>query len=119
MAVSMIEITQIDQGSTSVDQTRLAELERSLDGRILFPDDPGWEDATETWNGMVAQTPALVVQPASTSDVTAAVDFAREKDLLLSVRGAGHNIAGTSIAPAASPSTCRRCDRSPWNPMRG
>ena len=42
--------------------------------------------------------PALVVQPASASDVSAAVDFARDHGLLLSVKGGGHNIAGTSIA---------------------
>ena len=47
---------------------------------------------------MIDKTPALVVQPTGTADVVAAVTFAREHDLALSVRGGGHNIAGTAIA---------------------
>ena len=50
------------------------------------------------WNGMVAKVPALVVQPTSAHDVAAAVGFARDHGLLLSIKGGGHNIAGTSIA---------------------
>ena len=50
------------------------------------------------WNGMVAKVPALVLQPTSAHDVAAAVGFARDHGLLLSIKGGGHNIAGTSIA---------------------
>ena len=50
------------------------------------------------WNGMVATAPALVLQPTSARDVAAAVGFAREHGLLLSIKGGGHNIAGTAIA---------------------
>jgi FAD/FMN-containing dehydrogenase len=50
------------------------------------------------WNGMVAKVPALVLQPASARDVAAAVRFARVHRLLLSIKGGGHNIGGTSIA---------------------
>jgi FAD/FMN-containing dehydrogenase len=51
-----------------------------------------------TWNGMVAKTPALVLQPASAHDVATTVGFARDHGLLLSIKGGGHNIAGTAIA---------------------
>ena len=47
---------------------------------------------------MIETTPALVVQPTGTADVVAAVGFAREHGLALSVRGGGHNIAGTALA---------------------
>ena len=47
---------------------------------------------------MIAKTPAVVVQPAGTADVVAAVEFARDHGLALSVRGGGHNIAGTALA---------------------
>ena len=50
------------------------------------------------WNGMAAKVPALVVQPTSARDVAAAVGFARDHGLLLSIKGGGHNIAGTAIA---------------------
>lgn len=99
MSVSSIEISTVGEGTAAVDDNQLADLERRVAGRVLLPKDPGWDEATLTWNGMVAKTPALVVQPTSSADVATIVDFARERGLLLSVRGGGHNIAGTSIAP--------------------
>src|SRR5690606_6620926 len=50
------------------------------------------------WNGTVNKAPALVLQPTSARDVSAAVRFARDHGLLLSIKGGGHNIAGTAIA---------------------
>ncbi len=71
---------------------------RSLRGSLLSPTDEGFEEATRLWNGMIEKTPALVVRPTGTADVVVAVDFAREHGLSLSVRGGGHNIAGTALA---------------------
>jgi FAD/FMN-containing dehydrogenase len=73
-------------------------LGQRLRGALLAPSDAGFEDATRLWNGMIEKTPALVVQPTGTADVVEAVHFAREHDLELSVRGGGHNIAGTALA---------------------
>jgi FAD/FMN-containing dehydrogenase len=67
-------------------------------GAVLLPGEPGFEDATRLWNGMIETTPALVIQPSGTADVVAAVGFARERGLALSVRGGGHHIAGTAVA---------------------
>ncbi|MBI4218736.1 MAG: FAD-binding oxidoreductase [Chloroflexi bacterium] len=77
---------------------QLDELAARVDGPVLHPGDPGWDDAVLIWNAMVAKAPALVVQPSSTRDVAAAVKFARDRGLLLSVKGGGHNIAGTAIS---------------------
>jgi FAD/FMN-containing dehydrogenase/pimeloyl-ACP methyl ester carboxylesterase len=74
------------------------ELRARLRGTLLLPGGPGFAAATELWNAMVDKTPAAVVQPAGTADVVAAVAYAREHDLALSVRGGGHNIAGTALA---------------------
>ena len=71
---------------------------RSLRGPLLPPTDERFEEATRLWNGMIEKTPALVVQPTGTADVVAAIDFAREHDLSLSIKGGGHNIAGTALA---------------------
>ncbi len=75
---------------------------QALGGRLsrqpLAPGDPGFEEATRLWNGLIDKTPALVVQPAGTADVVAALDYARAGDLAVSVRGGGHNIAGTALA---------------------
>lgn len=65
---------------------------------LLTPADDGYAEATAIWNGMVAKRPAFVARPASTAEVVAAVRHAREHDLLLSVRGGGHHIAGTALA---------------------
>jgi FAD/FMN-containing dehydrogenase len=75
-----------------------ATFRRRLRGRLLFPADLGFEESTRIWNDMAATVPALVVQPISAADVATAVAFAREHGLLVSVKGGGHNIAGTSIA---------------------
>ena len=73
---------------------------RHLRGPLLSPADAGFAEATRLWNGMIDKTPALVVQPTGTADVVTAVEFARDHGLLLSVRGGGHNIAGTALADA-------------------
>ena len=72
-------------------------LRSRVRGALLAPGDAGFEEATRLWNGMVEKAPALVVQPTGTADVVEAVSFAREHDLQLSVRGGGHNIAGTAL----------------------
>ena len=69
-------------------------LAHNLHGRLLQPDDPGYEQARHVWNGMIDKCPALIVKCANTRDVVSAVNFAREHGLLLSVRGGGHNVAG-------------------------
>jgi FAD/FMN-containing dehydrogenase len=77
---------------------QLDDLDSRLKGPLLRAGDDGWDEAVLVWNGMAASIPALVVQPTSAHDVAEAVKFARDHGLLLSVKGGGHNIAGTSIA---------------------
>jgi FAD/FMN-containing dehydrogenase len=74
------------------------ELLQQLHGPLLRPGDPDFDEATLLWNGLIDKTPALVVRPTGTADVVAAVNFARDRGLALSVRGGGHNIAGTALA---------------------
>jgi FAD/FMN-containing dehydrogenase len=64
---------------------------------LLQAGDPGWEDAVGLWNAMAAKVPAFVHQPRSSSDVAAAIAFARSRGLALGVKGGGHNIAGTAL----------------------
>jgi FAD/FMN-containing dehydrogenase/pimeloyl-ACP methyl ester carboxylesterase len=76
----------------------VAALRERLRGPLLSPGDAGFEEATRLWNGLIEKSPALVVRPTGTADVVAAVAFAREHDVALSVRGGGHHIAGTALA---------------------
>jgi FAD/FMN-containing dehydrogenase len=98
MSTSTIDMAGLEGGQVNLTSEQLDDLESRIEGSILRADDEGWDDAVLVWNGMVATAPALVVQPATAGDVAAAVGFAREHRLLLSIKGGGHNIAGTSIA---------------------
>jgi hypothetical protein len=66
-----------------------------LRGELLRPGEPGYEEASKVWNGMIDRRPALIARAASVADVINSVNFARENGLLLAVRGGGHNVAGT------------------------
>ncbi|KRC70154.1 6-hydroxy-D-nicotine oxidase [compost metagenome] len=75
----------------------LDDLSASLRGQVLVPGDAGYDDARKIWNAMVDRRPAVIVRCAGAADVRKAVDFGRENNLLISVRGGGHNIAGTAV----------------------
>lgn len=95
----VLRVTRLDGTPAEVEREALAALGEAAQARVLLPDDAGFAEATRTWNGMVARTPAVAVQPGSAEGVARIVRFARDRGLLLGIRGAGHNIAGTSIAP--------------------
>ena len=73
------------------------ELKGKIRGQISLPGDPGYERARTVWNAMIDRHPAGIVHCASADDVVHAIKFAREQGLQLSVRGAGHNIAGNAV----------------------
>jgi FAD/FMN-containing dehydrogenase len=97
-SATAIDIAGLEGGRVSLKPEQLDELDAQVNGRLLLAGDEGWEEAVLVWNGMVAKLPALVVQPTSARDVATAVGFARDHGLSLSIKGGGHNIAGTSIA---------------------
>ena len=69
----------------------------NLEGAVLRPDDDGYAEAIALWNGMITKRPGLVVRAAGTDDVIRTVSFARDNDVELSIKGAGHNIAGLAL----------------------
>jgi hypothetical protein len=98
MTTSTIDVAGLKDARVRVTPEQIDDLGSRIEGPLLRPGDAGWDEAVLVWNGMVAKVPALVVQPTSVHDVAAAVGFARDRGLLLSIKGGGHNIAGTSIA---------------------
>jgi FAD/FMN-containing dehydrogenase len=73
----------------------------SLRGDLVTPDSAEYDEVRSIWNAMIDRRPGAIVRCAGASDVMAAVRFARAHDLLISVRGAGHNIAGNAVADGA------------------
>jgi FAD/FMN-containing dehydrogenase len=98
MAATPIELAAREGDSVSLTATVIDDLRSRVDGPVLRPGDGGWDEAILLWNAMVDRVPALVALPGSAGGVAEAVRFARDHDILLGIKGGGHNIAGTSMA---------------------
>ena len=86
-----------DGGDAILEESAVQGLADSLQGRLLRPDDGGYDEARKVWNGMIDRRPALIARCAGAADVIAAVRFARAHELLVAVRGGGHNITGNAV----------------------
>ena len=83
----------------SIETVAIGELADSLSGNLYLQADEGYAAAKRVWNGMFDhKQPAMVVQCLSTDDVVNAVNFARERNLLVSVKGGGHSYPGKSTS---------------------
>ena len=80
--------------SAALEETAVQELASHLRGTLLRPGDAGYEQARQVYNGMINKHPALIARCVDVADVIAAVNFAREHQLTLAVRGGGHNGPG-------------------------
>ena len=79
------------------EEATVREFQAVLRGELLRPGDAGYDAARMVFNGMIDRRPALIARCAGAADVVAGVRFAREHDLLLSVRGGGHSVAGSAV----------------------
>jgi FAD/FMN-containing dehydrogenase len=75
----------------------LQELRASLRGQLILPKDAEYDAARRIHNAMIDRRPALIVRCAGVADVVAAINFARRHEMVVAIRGAGHNVAGTSL----------------------
>ena len=73
------------------------KLKSKLKGRIVLPGDAGYDEVRKIWNAMIDRRPAVIVQCAQAGDVSHALAFARWNGHEISIRGAGHNIAGNAV----------------------
>ncbi|MGH6903172.1 MAG: FAD-binding protein, partial [Geminicoccaceae bacterium] len=91
----MTDVTTIPAPTVARDRHGLAAFAAGLGRAACWPEDAGYADACRIWNAMIERRPALVVRPRDAGDVARCIRFARASGLPLSVRGGGHNIAGT------------------------
>jgi FAD/FMN-containing dehydrogenase len=82
-------------------QETLDGLKMRLRGPVLAPGDAGYDESRTIWNSMIDRRPFAVARCLGTADVIACVQFAREHELLLCIKGGGHNIAGLATADGA------------------
>ena len=91
----------IDGREVALKQDGLDGLKARLRGPLLMPGDAGYEESRTVWNAMIDRRPALVARCLGVGDVIACVQFARANDLLICIKGGGHNIAGLATADGA------------------
>lgn len=76
---------------------KIKNLKNKVKGQIVLPGDPNYNEAREIWNAMIDRQPAVIIQCAEADDVPHAISYARDNGLEISIRGGGHNIAGSAL----------------------
>ncbi len=79
----------------------ISELMIKLQGNLILPTDPSYNEVRKVYNGMIDKRPAAIVQCKNVNDVIACVNFARDNQILLAIRSGGHNAGGLGIADDA------------------
>lgn len=78
-------------------EERVQALKDSLRGELIEPGEAEYDAARKVYNAMIDRHPRLIVRCRDVADVITAVNFARDNDLLLAIRGGGHNAGGLGI----------------------
>jgi FAD/FMN-containing dehydrogenase len=84
-----------------LDEATVEQFKVALRGELIQHGDPGYDEARKVYNGMIDKHPRMIARCADVADVISCVNFARENDVLLAVRGGGHNGAGWAVADDA------------------
>jgi FAD/FMN-containing dehydrogenase len=91
-------VSQMQAGAVTVDEAALASaLRSSLLGEVIDRAHPAYHRARQVWNGLNDRYPAVIARCAGTADVVEAVRVAREYTPVVSIRGGGHQIAGSAV----------------------
>jgi FAD/FMN-containing dehydrogenase len=86
----------MDATSTGLEQ-HVADLRGQISGPVLGPADADYDAVRAVYNGLIDRKPGLIVRCRTTQDVVAALAFARREGVEVSIRGAGHNVAGRAV----------------------
>lgn len=92
-----MSLMNLQAGKTTVTAAAIEAFAWQQRGDVLDAANPSYDDVRAIWNGMIDRKPALIVRCAGAADVVRAVRFARDNQLLVAVRGGGHNIAGNAV----------------------
>jgi FAD/FMN-containing dehydrogenase len=86
----------LDGAEIELSKAQIRELGEAINGRVLLSGHPEYDATRKVWNGMHDKRPALIARCQNSQDVVHSVNFARDNDLLLAVRGGGHSWPGKS-----------------------
>ncbi|MEQ9811222.1 MAG: FAD-binding oxidoreductase, partial [Azospirillaceae bacterium] len=86
-----------NRGGQPVDSAAIDALAQSVAGEVIDPAHRLYDEARRTWNALIDRRPGVIMRCRGTADVVKAVDFARQHDILVAVRGGGHNVAGRAL----------------------
>jgi FAD/FMN-containing dehydrogenase len=84
-------------GRSKVDSPAIRDLRSRVRGEVLTAEDPGFDDVRRVWNALIDRRPGAIIRCTGAADVMAAITIARERELLVAIRGGGHNVAGASV----------------------
>lgn len=92
-----LNVRSHDGSAVAFSQNEVDALKSQLQGSLITEDSADYDEARAIWNAMIDRRPALIVMAESASDVAASVRLAAAHDLVLAIRGGGHNIAGNAV----------------------
>jgi FAD/FMN-containing dehydrogenase len=92
-----LHLQALSDGTVPVSDSDIQALRGVLRGSVLLPGEAGYDAARAIWNSMIDRRPGMIVQALGAADVMQTVNFARERGVVLAVRGGGHNIAGNAV----------------------
>jgi len=95
-----LRIITSDGADRILEDAEVGAFAGHLRGPLLREGEAGYDAARRVWNGMIDRRPALIARCAGVADVMAAVRFARAHNILVSVKGGGHNITGNAVCEA-------------------
>ncbi len=92
-----IKIVTLTNESIMINEETINSFKSNLRGEVFIPGDEGYDIERKIWNGMIDKKPGLIVCCRGASDVIYSINFARKYNLLSSIRGGGHNVAGRTV----------------------
>lgn len=96
-----ISFAQTAGGSSAAVASELDDLAGLLRGDLILPGHDAYDESRKVWNGMIDKHPAAIARCTGAADVMDVVNYARDHNIPVSVRGGGHNVAGKALKDGA------------------
>jgi FAD/FMN-containing dehydrogenase len=103
--------------TAQISRSALDKLHTGFMGQIIAPDDPAYDEARKIFNAMIDKRPSVIAQCASVEDVVRAVQFGRDLDLEIAIRGGGHSVAGKGLTDGGLVIDLRRMNAASVDPQ--